>query len=230
MSALKLLIMGADGETPDEDLGDTDDGDSYVALTSATATLVAGVVTAVGSTAVGVSAIFFAWRNMKATLRQQRQMAADERLWAEQRTFYQELAEWLVDHHLAGSGDPLYQPNVLLPYTSDPGQALEAKARLFAADPIVAALLQLRDSGYSEAKVSEIFKAAMTSDKPFADHSLAKTMGWENPNDAQRELDRLRARWSDARRDLEEALRDLFQPELSRTASVPAWRGLMSPP
>jgi hypothetical protein len=84
-------------------------------LTAATATLVAGVVTAAGSTAVGISAIVFAWRNMKATLRQQRQMATDERLWHEQRKFYQDLAEWLVEHHLAGTDDPLNQPNVLLP-------------------------------------------------------------------------------------------------------------------
>jgi hypothetical protein len=45
-----------------------------------TATLVASIVTAGGSTLVGLGAIVLAWRHNLSTLLQQRQMASDERL------------------------------------------------------------------------------------------------------------------------------------------------------
>ncbi len=155
-----------------------------MALPLSTATLIAGIVTAVGSTAVGVSAIVFAWRNVKVTLRQQRLIAADQRLWEAQRKVYQELAEWLAAHHLAGADDPFNQPNVLLPYTSDPGLELQAKARLFAVDPIVTALSRLRDDAIVEAKLSKIFKNAIEYGGMFEDYSLSKMMQWKHPNDA----------------------------------------------
>ena len=45
-----------------------------------TATLIAAIVTAIGSTIVGTAAVLFAWRQNAKTLIQQRQMALDERL------------------------------------------------------------------------------------------------------------------------------------------------------
>ena len=45
-----------------------------------TATLIAAIVTALGSTIVGTAAVMFAWRQNVKTLIQQRQMALDERL------------------------------------------------------------------------------------------------------------------------------------------------------
>jgi hypothetical protein len=201
-----------------------------VALPLSTATLIAGIVAAVGSTAVGVAAIIFAWRNMKATLSQQRQMAADERLWVEQRKVYQELAEWLAAHHLAGSDDPLYQPDVLSPYTSDPGQELEAKIRLFAIDSVATALSQLRGKAYFEIRVSQMFEAAMTSGGEFENHSFSKMMDWQHPNDAQRILDKARKEWDMVRQDLEIALRKVYQPSRNQSLSPRPWRGLMAPP
>jgi hypothetical protein len=40
-----------------------------------------------------LTVVVVAWRNTQATLRQQRTMAADERLWQEQREVYRQLAE-----------------------------------------------------------------------------------------------------------------------------------------
>jgi len=201
-----------------------------MALPLSTATLIAGIVTAVGSTAVGVSAIVFAWRNVKVTLRQQRLLAADQRPWEAQRKVYQELAERLAAHHLAGADDPFNQPNVLLPYTSDPGLELQAKARLFAVDPIVTALSRLRDDAIVEAKLSKIFKNAIEYGGMFEDYSLSKMMQWKHPNDAQRQLDKLREDWDAARQDLEIALREVYRPNLHQSPSPPRWPGLMSPP
>lgn len=69
------------------------------------ATLIAGIATAVGSTAVFISVVVFDPSSARAALHQQRLMAEHYRRWDQQRAVYQQLAEWLAGHRLAGRGD-----------------------------------------------------------------------------------------------------------------------------
>ncbi len=187
-----------------------------IALSLADATLIGGLVTGLASAAVGGAAIAFAWRSTANTLRQQRDLAADERKWRDQRSTYQELAQWLAANHLLGSDDPFYEPNVLSSWTFDPGQELEAKARLLAAKPVVDAVIQLRDKAKYEKILTDMFRAAMEahidSSVDFKDHSFSKTLKWNHPNDAQKQIDEARQAWDSARTQLEDALRDVFKP------------------
>jgi hypothetical protein len=196
-----------------------------------TATLIAGIVTAMGSTAVGISAIAFAWHNMKATLRQERTMAAEGRIWEQRRAVYQELAEWLAGHHLAGSDDPLSDPaDYLSSHTEDPGQELEAKVRLFGNDQVAAGVSHLREKAYAEDKILRAFKTAMAYPGSFEESSDSEKWHWKHPNDAQQLLNTKRQDWAASRQHLETTLREVYQPTQDRAPSRPAWRGLMSPP
>jgi hypothetical protein len=53
-----------------------------------TATLLASIIAASGSTLVGVAAVVFAWRQNVRTLMQQRRMAIEERLWQRREELY----------------------------------------------------------------------------------------------------------------------------------------------
>jgi hypothetical protein len=106
------------------------------ALNQPVATLVAGIVAALGSTGVGIAAICFAWLNTKATLTQQRAMATDERTWQDRRAAYQEIAEWLIKHQtIIPQGVNWKKGTLVIRETADPGPELEAKARLHARLP-----------------------------------------------------------------------------------------------
>jgi hypothetical protein len=60
------------------------------------ATLIAAIVTAMGSTLVGTAAVIFAWRQSLRTLIQQRQMATDERLSERRIALYLSVLEVLL--------------------------------------------------------------------------------------------------------------------------------------
>lgn len=170
-----------------------------------TATLIAGVVAAAGSTTVGVSAIVFAWRNTNATLRQQRKLADDARLWADRNATHQQIADWLVTHPLVGSEDPLYLPNPFSAWTSDPGPEIDGRARILATETVAAAIRRIRALAYEENKIAEAARRVMqyvADGGEFEESSLSRTFGWTTPNDPHQRLSALRASWTAARDDL----------------------------
>jgi hypothetical protein len=183
-----------------------------VALSGQSVSLIMGIAPAV----VGLAAIVFAWCNTRATLKQQRVMASDDRKWQEQRIAYQKVAEWLASNHILGAGNPFYEQNKFAAWTSDPGNELEATARLFATEPVIKALACLRDKAITENALARAVELALSGtvsvDRPFSNHEISKTFGWTSPGDASRELTRLREAWNNARNDLEKALRDAYRP------------------
>lgn len=68
-----------------------------------TATLIAAIVTALGSTIVGTAAVLFAWRQNVKTLIQQRQMALDERLGDRRIELYLAILEILLAKSALGA-------------------------------------------------------------------------------------------------------------------------------
>ena len=99
-----------------------------------TATLIAAIVTALGSTIVGTAAVLFAWRQNAKTLIQQRQMALDERLGDRRIELYLGILEILLARSASGAeGDGLrgLLPKVVAFASEDVQQHVE---RLLAAD------------------------------------------------------------------------------------------------
>ena len=176
----------------------------------------AGLITGLATTIVGIVAIAFAWWNTRATLKQQRNLAFDDRKWQEQRIAYQKIAEWLAGNHLRGTENPFHQLNPFDAWTSAPGKELEATARLFAPEPIIEALGSLNWRATLENEIAHgtqlVITASTATGIPFADHGISKAFKWKGPGDASRDLRELREGWNNARNDLEKALRDVYRP------------------
>jgi Tfp pilus assembly protein PilV len=192
-----------------------------MAVDSGTATLITGTAAAVGSTTVGVAAIYFSWRSTRESLQEQRKTASENRLWEEQRNVYQQLADWLAAHPVAGSSDPLYEVDVFSTWTSDPGQEVQGKARLFAHQPVLDALKRVRDAAYVEDKTAQMARIArdfVERGGTFEESQGAMAFGWKGPSDAHKDLKPLRESWTTSRDDLEAALRDVYREDRKEAA------------
>ncbi|MBA2952121.1 hypothetical protein GON03_19080 [Nocardioides sp. MAH-18] len=142
-----------------------------------TATLIAGVTAAVGSTAVGLTALFFAARNTSKTLNQQAaeadrgrahdwRRAREQRLWDRRNDAYQALLEWLdgpghaigpweIERGLEGDmfsvGPPAPGEAPSYPrQTVDPPAELVAVVEMFGSDEVVEKLRALQDCALRE--------------------------------------------------------------------------------
>jgi hypothetical protein len=194
-----------------------------MAVDSGTATLITGIAAAAGSTTVGVAAIYFSWRSTRESLQQQQKTASETRLWEEQRNVYQQLADWLATHPVAGSPDPLYEVDAFSTWTSDPGQEVEGKARLFAHGPVLDALKRVRDAAYLEDKTAQLAGIArdhVNRGGNFEESQGAQAFGWKGPGDAHRDLKPLRESWTKSRNDLENALREVYRQDRKEPAPV----------
>jgi hypothetical protein len=182
-------------------------------MDQATATLIAGVAAAAGSTAVGVTAIFFAWRNTRATLRQERVLAADARLWSARDATHQQIADWLVAHPLVGSQDPLYEPNLFSAWTFDPGPEIDGRAQILATEAVAASVRQIRALAYEENKIAHaatLVASYAAGGGAFEESELSRMFGWTGPADAHQKLSALRESWNAARTKLLTDLRDAY--------------------
>ncbi len=191
-----------------------------LALDQPTATLVAGILAAVCSSGVGIAAILFAWANTRTAFQQQRNIAEDDRRWTQQHAVYQDIAEWLATHQLAGRDEPLVEPDQFANWTSDPGMQLEGKARLFASQSVEQALIAVRKKALLEQSLADM--ARHTRERvergyPFAESIFSESLEWKNPADAHRQLMEVREEWVIARANLEAALRDIYLGEQVRT-------------
>ncbi len=178
-------------------------------LSQPTATLVAGLAAAIGSTLIGALALLFAWRSTQATMRQQVLLADRREVSKVEAAVHEEIAEWLGKHPLLGEGEIFYEHDPFATYTSIPGQKLLARAQLFADNSIWEPFVALRQIGYLENEYARAAKLIMggLDRMAFADSSIASVLRWEGPADAHRELTALRTRWIAARTELQQSLR-----------------------
>lgn len=96
-------------------------------------------------------------------------------------------------------------------HLSIPSHKLLVAARLFAADNAWELVLKMRDAAYVENElvrnVQLIMQSSESNDIPFGETLNAQGVGWKSPNDASRDLRKLRKDWMSARTDLEASLR-----------------------
>jgi hypothetical protein len=181
-----------------------------VALSNQSVTLITGTA----SSAVAIVAVAFTWWNTRATLKQQRALAFDDRKWQERQGVYQEIAEWLSTHYLLSKDNPLYEQDMFTPWTSDPGRALEAKARLFASEPVAKALADLRSSATNERSLIDAVKRSLDKAEEggrLFPRELEKSFEWNAP-DVTWKVNSLRRDWTKSLNDLEQALREAYGP------------------
>jgi hypothetical protein len=188
-----------------------------IALNQPTATLIAGIAAALGSTTVAVIAVILTWRNTRATLTQQRTMADDERIWQDQRATYLKIAKWAASHHLPDETFlEVEEIEELSAWTADPGETLTAKARLFAVnEPVINALTDLHAYWTTERLILETAEFLQGHEKlnngKFDDQQLAKMYGWKDLADARKSLHKPREAWAKARDRLENALSEIYR-------------------
>jgi hypothetical protein len=179
-------------------------------MDQATATLVAGLGAALGSTLVGVAAIAFAWANTRATLKQQRALAEDARLWSARDATHRQVAEWVAAHPLVGSQDPLYEPQLFSAWTFDPGSEIEGTAQVLATEAVADGVRTLRALAYEESTIAHAATLAIDAGGNFEDRELSKMFGWASPADPHRKLKELRTSWDGARAKLLKDLREAY--------------------
>jgi hypothetical protein len=172
------------------------------------------LITSLTSNVVAIVAIAFAWWSTRATLKQQRTLALDDRKWQEQRVIYQDIAEWLAENHLLDWDRPPWnEPDSFEEWTSDPGAELEAKAP-FVTESARKAITELHSAAIAENELARqarfVMNDAINHDRPFKDSAIADELDWRNLDDARRELHKLRTAWNCARSDLEEALNQVY--------------------
>jgi hypothetical protein len=119
-------------------------------LDQPTATLVAGVTAALGSVLIGVLALYFAWRNTRATLRNQLLLAERLEVAKLEATAHLSIAVWLGQHPVPRGDEPLDGNPPVGPHLSMPGHELLAQAHLFAAENVWQLFAKLRDIAYLE--------------------------------------------------------------------------------
>lgn len=175
-------------------------------LDQPTATLIAGVFAAAGSTAVGVAAIFFGTRQARRGLELQR----DERLWKQRDEVYQELERWL-----AGNRWP-HEPH-REPERWETSREMEARIRLYASDEVISAFERLTElADHVVVMAGQFERAREEGDEPgsagFALTNPALSHGWKTWGDAKRSLDALLEELDEERTRLEAALRKIYRP------------------
>src|SRR4051794_616935 len=74
-------------------------------LDQPTATLIAGLAASLGSVLIGALALYFAWRNTEATLRQQLLMSQRQEVARIENDAHKAIAEWLGRHPLLREGE-----------------------------------------------------------------------------------------------------------------------------
>jgi hypothetical protein len=185
--------------------------DNMTGLNQPTATLVAGLAASLGSVLIGALALFFAWRNTRATLRQQLLMAERQEVARVESDAHKSIAWWLGKHPVLREGEIFYSTSPFEAHLSVPGYKLLVKARLYAADNVWELFLSMRDAAYYENElvrnVQLAIQSSLSNDKPFGETSNAQAAGWESPNDASRDLRKLRDDWISDRTELEATLR-----------------------
>jgi hypothetical protein len=110
-------------------------------IDQAHATLIAGIITAIGSTVVGVSAVIFASLNTRSTLRNAQHIVHEERIADTRRTFAESLGTWLATE--ASNPEPalsVEKPGARKKTLNRPSDELIGRALIF--EPGVAELLR----------------------------------------------------------------------------------------
>jgi hypothetical protein len=185
--------------------------DNVRGLDQPTATLVAGVTAAAGSVLIGVLALFFAWRNTRATLHQQLLLADRREVARVEGRVHLAVATWLGRHPVLREGEHFWSTPPFEPHLAVPSHKLLAEVRLFAADHVWELFAKMRELAYLENELSRNARLAMDSsrdnDLPFEATSNAQAAGWTSPAEAARMLRELREDWVAARSELETTLR-----------------------
>jgi hypothetical protein len=191
--------------------------ENLAGLNQPTATLVAGLAASFGSVLIGVLALYFAWRNTLATLRQQLLLAERQEVAKVEGDAHMSIALWLGKHPVLREGELFYSASPFEVHLSVPSHKLLGKARLFAADNVWEPLLRMREAAHLENELVRNVHLAMSSmqmnDKPFGETLNAQAVGWQTPGDASRDLRELREQWVSARKELEATLRQASRRE-----------------
>jgi ABC-type nickel/cobalt efflux system permease component RcnA len=165
--------------------------ENVTGLDQPTATLVAGVTAALGSVLIGVLALYFAWRNTRATLRHQLLLAEHHEVAKLEATAHMSIAVWLGQHSLLREGAVLDSNPPLEPHLPMPSNELMAQAHLFAAENVWRLFARMREIACLENESSRRVQLAMESVQ----------------RDPGRTLPELREDWVSTRAELEVALR-----------------------
>lgn len=148
--------------------------DGLAGLSQPSATLVAGVTASLGSVLIGALALFFAWRNTQATLRQQLLMAERQEVARVESDAHKSIALWLGKHPVLREGETLYFTYPFEPHLSVPGNKLLVKSRLFAADNVWELVLRMRDTAYLENELVRNVQLVIQSSQSRTTYPLAR--------------------------------------------------------